>query len=117
MNMWKTDWSALVIRTVLGIIFFAHGLKKVKGMEKAVDHFHADFGLPAFITYAVTFIEVIGGALLIIGVFTRFASAAIAVVMLGAIYIVKWQKGFINGFEFDLALLAMAVSLLFRKRD
>jgi putative oxidoreductase len=114
MNIVKFDWARIVIRIVLGIIMFAHGLKKIKGFEKTIHHFHVDLGLPDFITYVVIFMEVIGGVLLIVGKFTRFAALGIVIIMLGAIYLVKWEKGFINGYEFDLALLAMAISLVIR---
>jgi putative oxidoreductase len=111
------DIGNFTLRMVLGIIFLVHGLKKLKYMEKTIYHFHIDLGLPVFLPYAVTFIEVIGGTLLILGILTRLACIGISLVMLGAIYTVTWEKGLINGYEFDLALLAMALSLIFNSRS
>jgi len=60
----------------------------------------------------LTTIETVGGAFLILGLFTRTAATGIIMVMLGAIFTVKLGKGFLNGYEFDVSLLAMAVSLV-----
>lgn len=117
MKTLKMDWVMFPIRMVLGIIFFVHGLKKVKFMEDTIQHFYVDYGLSVWITYVVTCIELLGGALLIIGFFTRIVSFGIAIIMLGAIFTVTWEKGFLNGYEFNLALLAMAVSLIYRRTD
>ena len=105
------EWSMLVLRVSLGTIFLAHGLQKISGFEGIVKFF-ASIGLPAVLAYAVTTIETVGGAFLILGLFTRTAATGIIMVMLGAIFTVKLGKGFLNGYEFDVSLLAMAVSLV-----
>jgi len=105
------EWSMLVLRVSLGIIFLAHGLQKLSGFE-GILQFFASIGLPAILAYIVTAIETVGGACLIVGLFTRAAALGIIMVMLGAIFSVKLSKGFINGYEFDISLLAIAVALL-----
>jgi uncharacterized membrane protein YphA (DoxX/SURF4 family) len=116
MKKLHVDLSNFWIQTVLGIIMLAHGLMKVKNMEGTLHHFLADYGLPAPMTFAVTAIEVIAGALLILGLYTQWAAAAVALVMIGAICTVTWSKGFFFGYEFNLALLAMAISIIANKR-
>lgn len=111
------EWGPLIIRFVLGLIFLVHGLKKVTEMQDTVQHFSVNLGIPAYLTYGVTFIEVVGGAFLILGIFTRTAALGMACIMIGAIFLAKWDKGFIQGYEFDLALLAMSLSLLFKKKN
>jgi|GEM_PF-4091921 len=110
------DLSHFWVQMGLGVIMLAHGLMKIKHMEAVLQHFRDDYGLPAIVTYAVTAIEVASGALLLLGLFVPWAAAAAALVMIGAICTVTWQKGFFNGYEFNLALLAMAVSIIFGKR-
>jgi putative oxidoreductase len=105
------EWSMLVLRVALGIIFLAHGLQKISGFEGIVKWF-GSIGLPAVLAYVVTTIETVGGAFLILGLFTRTAAAGIMFVMLGAIFSVKISKGFIGGYEFDVSLLAAAVALI-----
>ncbi|MBP2633178.1 MAG: DoxX family protein [Firmicutes bacterium] len=105
------EWSMLVIRVALGIIFLAHGVQKISGFDGIIQWF-GSMGMPAVLAYVVTTIETVGGALLILGLFTRTAAAGIMFVMLGAIFSVKISKGFIGGYEFDVSLLAMAFSLI-----
>jgi len=105
------EWSMFVLRVSLGAIFLAHGLQKIAGFEDIVKFFAA-IGLPAILAYVVTAIETIGGAFLILGLFTRTAAVGIIMVMLGAIFSVKMSKGFINGYEFEVSLLAMAAALV-----
>lgn len=105
------EWSMLALRVSLGITFLTHGLQKIAGFEGIVTFF-VSIGLPAMLAYVVTAIETVGGACLIVGLFTRTAAAAIIMVMLGAIFSVKIGKGFINGYEFEVSLLTTAVALV-----
>ncbi len=52
-----------------------------------------------------------GGILVILGLGTRIISTLFSLLMVGAIITVKFDQGFIGGYEFDLLLLA--VSLFF----
>ena len=63
---------------------------------------------------AAAFAELIGGILVLLGLFTRVGAFFIAVTMLTAIIGVHWPKFFANnnGLEYPVALLAMAVALL-----
>ena len=105
------EWSLLVLRLSLGIIFLAHGLQKIAGFASIVKFF-TSIGLPVLLAYAVTAIETVGGACLLLGLFTRLAASGICFIMLGAIFTVKINKGLIGGFEFELTLLAIAVALV-----
>jgi putative oxidoreductase len=121
------SWSTLVIRVVLGVIFFAHGAQKVLGWFggyglKGTTQYLSSLGIPLPVAYLVCFFELFGGIGLIVGLFTRLAALAVAVVMVGAIVKVHWQHGFFlnwsltpgkgHGYEANLALLAMAVACL-----
>ena len=121
------SWSTLVIRVVLGVIFFAHGAQKVLGWFggyglKGTTQSLSSLGIPLPVAYLVCFFELFGGIGLIVGLLTRLAALAIAVVMIGAIVKVHWQHGFFlnwsltpgkgHGYEANLALLAMAVACL-----
>ncbi|SFC86844.1 Uncharacterized membrane protein YphA, DoxX/SURF4 family [Bacillus sp. OV322] len=108
--------SSLLLRVVLGITFFIHGLTKFQGgIENTVGWFES-IGLPGFLAYGVAVIEVVGGLALVFGLFTRFVSALFVLLMVGAIVKVKLDVGFLGngkmaGYELDLAFLAIAVSL------
>ncbi|MFC4409024.1 DoxX family protein [Chungangia koreensis] len=103
--------GTLLLRLFLGLTFFMHGFDKIQG---GVGNFAAGFpamGLPSFTGYMVTFIELVGGIALILGIGTRLFSILIASVMVGAILFVKLPEGFIGGYEFNIALFVSAAHL------
>ena len=106
--------GALVLRVVLGITFFIHGLVKFQGGIENIVGWFASIGLPGALAYGVALAELVGGILLIIGLGSRVVSAILALLMIGATLKVKLAVGFLGngqmaGYELDLALLAMAV--------
>lgn len=106
-----------IIRVVLGAIFFAHGLSKFQGGLENTSGFFSSLGLPGFSAYIVAGIELIGGALIILGLATRIIAALFAAIMVVAIATVNLQNGFVGGYEFDLALLAMSLLLVLNKEQ
>jgi len=110
--------GALVLRVVLGISFFIHGLVKFQGGIGNIAGWFESIGLPGFLAYAVATIELVGGAALILGLGTRLVSALLGIIMIGATLKVKLAAGFLGdgqsgaGWELDLAFLAMAVYLV-----
>lgn len=117
----------MIVRVVLGVIFFAHGAQKVfgwfggYGLQGTVKHF-VSTGLPTPIAYLVCFIELLSGLGLIVGLLTRLCGLGVAAVMTGAIATVHGHHGFFlnaelkpgkgHGIEFALALLAMGLAML-----
>jgi len=122
------SWSRLVVRVVLGVIFFAHGAQKTfgwfggRGFTATLDGFQQRLGIPRPAGALAALTECFGGLALIVGLLARPAALGVAIVMLVAIAKVHWQHGFFvnfagvpnkgHGYEFNLALLAMAVSVL-----
>lgn len=115
-------WATVPLRVALGLIFIAHGAQKVfgafggRGLSAFVNA-PAPFGLwPSwFWMGAAAFSELIGGVLVLLGLFTRVGAGAIAAVMVVAVFGVHRNAFFINqgGMEFALANLAMALTLLY----
>ena len=121
------SWSHLVVRLALGIIFFAHGAQKVfgwfggRGLRETMAGFR-QMGIPPAATVAASCIECFGGLAMIVGFLARPAAVGLIVVMLVAISKVHVRNGFFlnwsiaqgkgHGYEFNLALIAMALSIL-----
>jgi putative oxidoreductase len=121
------SWSHLMVRLGLGIVFFAHGAQKVlgwfggPGLRGTIDYFKKALGIPPEATVIAALIEFLGGLCLLVGFLARPAALGIIVVMLVAVAKVHRRHGFFlnmsmtpgkgHGFEFNLALIAMALSV------
>ncbi|MCH7882837.1 DoxX family protein [Patescibacteria group bacterium] len=109
------NFVPLIIRLFLGLLFIAHGYPKLfKSFNQTVGFFESVGIKPAkFWVFVVGVVEFFGGIALLIGFATQFVALLIAIEMLVAIIVVKFKKGFVGGYELDLALLVMAISLVF----
>jgi putative oxidoreductase len=121
--------SLLIIRVVLGIIFFAHGAQKVfgwfggPGLKGVIGYFRQALGVPAPLSVLAAFTELLGGIAMIVGLLVRPAAIGLIIVMLLAIAKVHAPNGFFinwsmtpgkgHGYEMNLALIAMALGVLF----
>lgn len=111
--------APLVLRLAIGGVMGYHGIQKLTGGLAGVEEMFRMFQVPApaATAAAVTAIEIIAGFALLVGVGTRLAAAALALVLLGAIVFVKSDLGIISsqpmpGAELDIALLAGLVALI-----
>jgi putative oxidoreductase len=120
------SWSRLVVRLALGIVFFAHGAQKVfgwfggHGLKATAQAFQQHLGIPPAATMLAAFVECLGGLALIVGLLARPAALGVIAVMLVAVATVHWRHGFFlatqpgqaNGWEYNFALIAMALAVL-----
>ena len=109
-------WGLTVLRVVVGAVFLMHGCQKLFVMGfHGVAGFLGVLGVPAPAAAAVvlTLVEFVGGALLVLGLFTRWAAWLLAIDMVMAILLVHLKKGFFNpqGFEYPLTLLAASIAI------
>ncbi len=121
--------APLVVRLPLGLIFMAHGSQKLfglfggPGVSATLRSFEEKMGIPPILTILAMIAEFGGGLGVLIGCLTRLSALGIACTMAVAIYKVHLVNGFFlnlscqpgrgNGIEYALALLGMALSLVF----
>jgi len=78
-------YAALALRIALGVMFIAHALLKYYVFTlPGTAQFFASLGLPAVLAYATFWAELVGGALILAGVYSRWVSAALIPILLGA---------------------------------
>lgn len=105
--------APLLLRLALGAVFIAHGLPKLTAPGMTAGFF-GKIGIPApyVMVLVVGLIEAGGGLLLLLGVATRIVASLLALTMLTAILTAKRTVGFVGGWEFEMVLLAAALSLV-----
>lgn len=104
--------ALLLLRAAFGIIFITHGYPKLvhgAGMQS----FFIEHGLPGFFLYVAGVLELFGGGLLLLGLFTRAAALLLAIEMGVAIWKVHSSRGIlaVHEYEFPLALAMACLTL------
>lgn len=120
------ELAPLLMRLVLAAVFIAHGHPKLFKDLSGTALFLESLGFKPAKFWAIVLggVEFFGGIMLFFGVATQLAASLIAVVMVAAILVVKRKQGLVGlpatsgsaaqagGYEFELALLAIALALL-----
>jgi putative oxidoreductase len=121
------DWTLTIIRTILGVVFFAHGAQKLlgwyggPGFKETMVTMHDHLGLPLPLAFVAVATEFFGGAGLIVGLLSRVAAVGIGVTMVAAIMMVHRRNGLFmdwfggrkpHGYEYHLLAIALVVVLV-----
>jgi putative oxidoreductase len=129
------DVALLVLRVMLGLVFFPHGMQKLTtmfggyGFEGTMGFFTGKLGVPAVFAFLAIMSEGLGWMGLVTGFLTRIAAFGIGMNMAVAVYMIHWHNGFFmnwygvmtsegkpagEGFEFHLLVIAIALALMIR---
>jgi len=104
-----THWG---LRASIGVIFIVHSLKK---FDPSWQEWLISIGIPPEMQLPIALAELIGGILLVVGVLTRVTGSIFAVILLGAIFYIRWENGFLvvnGGWEWDLVMLAVVLAII-----
>jgi len=114
-NLLRPEYGALLLRVSLGVVLLAHSLylKLFVFTLPGTAEFFSSIGLPAPLAYFVFIVETVAGIALILGYKTRFFSALVIPVLLGATW-AHWSSGWLfsntgGGWEYPLFLSLMAL--------
>jgi len=108
-------YAVLLLRVSLGILFLAHGLLKVFVFTlPGTAQFFSSVGLPGFMAYPVTLLEILGGIGLLLGFYSRWIAIALFPVLLVATFKVHFANGWLftnesGGWEFPAFFAAATV--------
>ena len=103
-------FGPLPIRILAGLTLMLHGLPKITDIS-GVQSFFPNIGLPPELAIPVALLEVIGGFAILFGILTRIASGLFIIGMIGAVVVAKLSKGFVGGYELELLIMAICISL------
>ena len=115
-------YAILVLRISLGLLFLAHGLLKLLVFTlPGTAQFFTSVGLPGLMAYIVAPMEIIGGLLLIAGIYTRWVALALFPILVVATFKVHLANGWLftnkgGGWEFP-AFYAVATLVQFLLGD
>jgi putative oxidoreductase len=110
--------ALLLIRIASAAAFLYHGSGILFGAfgGPGPERFAAFMHAPGIIGYLIGAGEFFGGLAILLGIFTRIGAACIAVIMLGAVFLVHLPHGFDighQGMEYAFTQLLIALALLF----
>lgn len=107
------DVAHFGIRAAIGVIFIFHSIKK---FDPSWQEWLISVGLPAELQIPIALAEFLGGIFLIAGILSRITGAIFSIILLGAIFMIKglekFSGGQFTGWEFDLVMLAGALSII-----
>lgn len=110
-NEKNLDIALLLLRIVVGVIFVLAGWGKLTGIE-GVQGFFGNIGipLPGLMAWVVAIVEFAGGLMVLVGVWIRYPSILLAIIMVVAILTTKLGQDF-NAYRLDLMLLAASAAI------
>lgn len=111
----KRRWfGLLVLRIGLGVIFMAHGASKIHDMASTTQYF-GTMGFDSLMAHAVAYVELVGGFVLMLGIFTQAAAIVLAVIMSVVLLYVKQHASITGagGNELELSLFVSSVAIAF----
>jgi putative oxidoreductase len=131
----ENDTALFILRLLLGIVFFPHGMQKLLGwfggygFAGSMGFFTGQMGIPAIFAFLAIMAEGLGSLGLLTGLLTRVAAFGITVNMIVAVYMVHWHNGFFmnwsgamtsagkpagEGFEYHLLAIAIGIALMIK---
>jgi putative oxidoreductase len=112
-----TRYAVTLLRISLGVMYLAHSvvLKFLTfGLAGTAGYFES-IGLPGWLAYVTFAAEVLGGVMLVLGIYARWVALALIPALLGAIIWVHGGNGWVftapgGGWEYPLYLMVLSLA-------
>ncbi len=107
------DLAPLALRVGVGFVFVSYGSSKLSSGAQEFAGMLTGLGVasPTLFAWLVTIAELVGGALLVVGLLTRLVTLPLIATLVGAIILVKADAGMPEA-GIDIALLSGLAALL-----
>jgi uncharacterized membrane protein YphA (DoxX/SURF4 family) len=103
------DFGLFLMRVVIALVFIGHGMAKFQSIDQTIIFF-STLGLGVFWVYVVATVEVFGGLLMLLGIFTQYAGILLAIIMVFSTTLVKLKMGYSYA-ELDIAMFALVMGI------
>ena len=109
-----TDWSLLLLRIVVALVFGTSGFNHLKSPRERA----ASIGMSVPLTIFIGAAELSGAIALVVGVLTQRAALGLIAIMLGAMYkkMFEWKTGFWGeksmGWHYEILFIAMLLVIV-----
>ncbi|MEO6732411.1 MAG: DoxX family protein [Ferruginibacter sp.] len=115
-NEWSSKHNPkwlVVIRVVLGLALFVKGFSFIRNTSLLEQYISTSsfFENISWLPTAIPWVHLLGGSMIIAGLFTRFAALLQIPVLIGAVFFVNVKKGLFTG-ESDLLFSIIVLVLL-----
>jgi putative oxidoreductase len=112
-----TDYGVTLLRVSLGVMYLAHSIALklfTFGLAGTAGYFES-IGLPGWLAYGTFAAEAVGGTMLVLGIYARWAAVALVPALLGAIIWVHGGNGWVftaprGGWEYPLYLIVLSIA-------
>lgn len=110
----NSSWGPLILRVATGLIFLLAGYGKVTGgLDPLIGMLAFAGGAAVALAWVIAIIELVGGAMLILGLYTRIAATPLAIIMVvSTIMLITGGQDF-GRYRLDVILLAANAALIF----
>ena len=123
------DTATMILRVLLGVVFFPHGMQKLfgwfggYGFSGTFGFFTGSMGVPALFAVLAILAEGLGSLGLLSGFLTRLAALGIGTNMVVAVLMIHHNFGFFmnwdgkqagEGIEYHILVVAIALALIIK---
>ena len=124
----ENDTATMILRVLLGVVFFPHGMQKLLGWFGGYGFngtfgFFTGMGVPALFAVLAILAEGLGSLGLLTGLLTRVSALGIGTNMVVAVLMIHHKFGFFmnwdgkqagEGFEYHILVIAIAIALIIK---
>ena len=124
----ENDTATMILRVLLGVVFFPHGMQKLLGWFGGYGFngtfgFFTGMGVPAIFAVLAILAEGLGSLGLLTGLLTRVSALGIGTNMAVAVLLIHHKFGFFmnwdgkqagEGIEYHILVIAIAIALIIK---